>query len=234
MRRVSGILLLACGILAGCSDADPPTAPSANPAPGPHTSLTATDLSDVPSEYRYDPYFVSYGVKSPSDISTVEARMYFRANNARQTLLLKLYFGGQLTDQSPTAVSLFSLPLPPLTTQVLVTRQSIPIDGSCGHTVAAYATHEIWNSYLGGLGKLTEWGRNQRSTSRQASQDKCLVEEIDQPASTVLNGGGGGGGPNDCSECIDEPVDGLQWCKVRYWYDTQTGELVDWYVMYCW
>ncbi len=232
MQKISGILLFVCGILAGCSDADPPTAPDANPADGPRKAVTATDLGEVPTQYRYDPYFVSYGVKS-SGIGTVEARMYFRANNARQTLMLKLYFGGQLTDQSPTAVSLFSIPLPPLTTQVLVTRQSIPIDGSCGHTVAAYATHEIWNSYLGSSGKLTEWGHNQRSTSRQASQDKCLVEDIDKPANSVL-GGSGGGGPSDCLECIMEPVEPYQWCKVRYWYDTSTGEIVDWYVLYCW
>jgi hypothetical protein len=56
---------------------------------------------------------------------------------------------------------------------------------------------------------------------------RCPREE-NQPA----DGGGGGGGGGDCWDCLDEPPQGT-YCRVKYWYWLDTGEVFDYTILWC-
>lgn len=59
--------------------------------------------------------------------------------------------------------------------------------------------------------------------------EPCDSVDREEPISSTPGGGGGG----DCPECVDVPPDGPTSCWVRYWYNKSTGEILNWYILYC-
>lgn len=59
--------------------------------------------------------------------------------------------------------------------------------------------------------------------------EECGTREGGEPYGSDPSGGGGG----DCPTCIEQPPDGPTTCWVRYWYNKQTGEVLSWYILYC-
>jgi hypothetical protein len=65
----------------------------------------------------------------------------------------------------------------------------------------------------------------QSTGSAGADGSDACTEEKDEPQEP----GGGGGG---CLECVEQPV-APTYCRVRYWYWKDTGEIFDYTILWC-
>lgn len=102
--------------------------------------------------------------------------------------------------------------------------------GLCGNYAQANIEYKAWWQGLSGSDggwKLEEAVQN---TQPNDSQDPCPTRQEDEPAESA----GSGGGMGDCPTCIETPNTGATWCRVRYTYDIQTGEIYEATILYCW
>ncbi|HET7274079.1 MAG TPA: hypothetical protein VFI91_02805 [Longimicrobiaceae bacterium] len=183
---------------------------------------------EIPMEYREDPvmYGASHNGSFGSYTYVKSVSFSFNANHAVQTLEL---IGRSVTDQvsTPVARSEFSHLVPNWPGSLTTTNQ-LTLQRNCGYTVDAYETRKVWNSFAMNLGGFFEWGHQQASVQYSDDQADCPSEIVEEPADGGGGGGGGGGGEDD-----GEPVDDISNCLVEYWYDIDTGEIIDWRVLYC-
>jgi hypothetical protein len=61
-------------------------------------------------------------------------------------------------------------------------------------------------------------------TSPGSDPNQCYADR-DEPTD------GGGGGNTGCVDCVTEPV--ITYCRVRYWYWKDTGEIFAWNTLFC-
>jgi len=94
---------------------------------------------------------------------------------------------------------------------------SVRIEGSCGHTASGHAQHIAWIDY-----GPYEWGETERpSSGGRYSQPACETDEV--PVEDSRTGGGESGpAPGD-----------IYTCWYRYYYDIDTGEILDVELLYC-
>jgi hypothetical protein len=67
-------------------------------------------------------------------------------------------------------------------------------------------------------------GMQSTGSEADGGSDAC-AEEKDEPEQP--SGGGGGG----CPECVDTPA--ITYCRVRYYYWLDTGEVFDYIILWC-
>jgi hypothetical protein len=88
------------------------------------------------------------------------------------------------------------------------------------------------------------WSRQFSYNGTDVSRPACSPEPCPNGGTSVAGGDGsqcyrdedrpkdGGGGGGDCAECVDEPPQPT-YCRVRYWYWKDTGEIFQWSVLWC-
>ncbi|MDT8341747.1 MAG: hypothetical protein RQ751_09570 [Longimicrobiales bacterium] len=105
---------------------------------------------------------------------------------------------------------------------------------SCGLRVNGYGEVSIWNEFLPPLDYPS--GTSTKSASDFAALPNCPTEEVDEPQDPT--GGpspGAGGGGGGCATCVDDPVEpsGPNYCRVKYWYDIATGDIIRSMTLFC-
>jgi hypothetical protein len=93
---------------------------------------------------------------------------------------------------------------------------------------------------------ITIWRKNVDASAPDKTVANCPPAPCPDGGSGVAEGdrvrcpreenhpadGGGGGGGGDCWDCLDEPPQGT-YCRVKYWYWLDTGEVFDYTVLWC-
>jgi hypothetical protein len=102
---------------------------------------------------------------------------------------------------------------------------SVPVSRPCGSWIQSDIQFQVW--WQGAQGVWLD--RDSKPDNPVWYQDPCGEKEQDEPQNPSTGGGGG-----DCPECVETPVAGYSWCRVKYWYDMNTNEILDAVVLYCW
>jgi len=92
---------------------------------------------------------------------------------------------------------------------------------------------------------FTIWSRDINSAAPDKTTANCPPEPCPEDGGASVGEGGGpqcyrernqpmegGGGGGHCWDCLDEPPQAT-YCRVRYWYWKDTGEIFDWSILWC-
>lgn len=124
---------------------------------------------------------------------------------------------------------------------------AIHVASSCGGRVEAdvqFKTWIWWPSFDGEIYRLGEKGERSAPSEAQAPCAPCpdgqastgsvtsSGEDLCTETKEEGTGSGGGGGSDNCLDCVIEPA--VTWCRVRYWYWKDTGEVFQVEVEECW
>jgi hypothetical protein len=92
---------------------------------------------------------------------------------------------------------------------------------------------------------ITIWRKNIDASAPDKTVANCLPQQCPGGVTSVAEGDGsqcyrdedgpppdGGGGGGDCWNCLDEPPQAT-YCRVRYTYWKDTGEVIEWSILWC-
>ena len=211
--RVPKAALLIVALVTACSDAEPGESPLA-----PEISRAVTTTSAPPRIH-----WKSATAVFPTQLraALVDGSMNYDGLHASIGATVNIY--------GPTSASRVFTPVQRHTQGFYDNNHTasfqVPVQAQCGHSVQATVRFAVWAADPDGnpVSPVTD------QETADSSQRDCDTGEEDLTVPT-----GGGGGHNGCPSCMDTPVTGYTWCKVRVKYYVDTGEVISQTTLYCW